>query len=549
MKKFYSAFIGFSLLIILGTTYQIYDSYIETEKTTKIMLVSNAAIIEEAFSATLDNINNTLFNAAYDIALNQRLIEKYPIEILNRRKTPLDRISTIELRIVNNDGDIVSSTTPLDKTKKVNISDRQYFNKLKNNGSGGLEISEPIFGKLRSKWLFIAARRISDLKTNKFLGVVQASIELDFLATYKDKLNIRGDDVFAVAMGKELRFAYRYPTTSDSNMGDPFKYHPNLEPVIKNQQHSVSTVQTSKVDNKKRILAAARIGNFPIVIVIGESHLKVFKGWYIQTAIVIFFALTIIVMAFVMGLKLMKFSQTILSQQEQLVESEKFRALGELAGSIAHEINNPMTIISGNIRKLDRLSMQQPTDFIECRTPINTIKVASERIVQIIMGLKKVARNVKAETASVTIEQIVNESISYCNERITFNNIYLHISHENSQARLTVDAIQISQVFINILNNAIDAIKNGSQKWIKIETQAISKYLVIRIIDSGPGIPKHIISRIMEPFFTTKESNKGTGLGLSISKRIIESHNGKLYYDDSAANTTFVIELPLEQQS
>jgi signal transduction histidine kinase len=107
----------------------------------------------------------------------------------------------------------------------------------------------------------------------------------------------------------------------------------------------------------------------------------------------------------------------------------------------------------------------------------------------------------------------------------------------------------ISQVLLNILNNAFDAIEKMDHRWVRIECVDIGSQVVIRLIDSGPGIREDLRAKILEPFFTTKEVGKGTGLGLSIAHGIVRAHNGKIEIDSSCPNTCFQITLPKYQTS
>ncbi|HET6283919.1 MAG TPA: ATP-binding protein, partial [Polyangia bacterium] len=105
-------------------------------------------------------------------------------------------------------------------------------------------------------------------------------------------------------------------------------------------------------------------------------------------------------------------------------------------------------------------------------------------------------------------------------------------------------SIQISQILLNLLSNAHDAVEKSAAPWVRISVDAEGAQVRIAVIDSGPGVSPALEPRIMEPFFTTKEVGKGTGLGLSVSKGIAESHGGRLSYDRSSAHTRFVLTLP-----
>jgi signal transduction histidine kinase len=115
--------------------------------------------------------------------------------------------------------------------------------------------------------------------------------------------------------------------------------------------------------------------------------------------------------------------------------------------------------------------------------------------------------------------------------------------------RLTIECrpTEISQILLNLLNNAFDAVFSLSEKWVELQVEELPDEIRIQVTDSGSGISKGIREKLMQPFFTTKEPGKGTGLGLSISNRIALKHHGKIYLDESCKNTRFVLVLPKRQ--
>jgi signal transduction histidine kinase len=118
---------------------------------------------------------------------------------------------------------------------------------------------------------------------------------------------------------------------------------------------------------------------------------------------------------------------------------------------------------------------------------------------------------------------------------------------EAGSITLQCRAVEVSQVLVNLLNNAYDAIEGFSQKWIEIKVEESNESVILKVIDCGSGVNPEISDKILKPFFTTKAAGKGTGLGLSISQRIVEAHRGQFTIDTNAKNTTFVVELPKKQ--
>lgn len=229
----------------------------------------------------------------------------------------------------------------------------------------------------------------------------------------------------------------------------------------------------------------------------------------------------------------------------QLIQSAKMATLGEMASGIAHEINNPLTIILGKSKQIQRQIQQ--TEGVESNSQqLSKIISAAERIGRIINGLRTFSRSSEGDPFQIEpLSSIIHDTISLCEERFLNHKIPIEID-EIPLIYIPCRPSQISQVFLNLLSNSLDAVDKLTEKWVKIKfTIDISlNQINIEFTDSGHGIPKEIANRIMQPFFTTKDVGSGTGLGLSISKGIIEKHHGKIALDSSAKNTKFIVTLP-----
>ena len=235
----------------------------------------------------------------------------------------------------------------------------------------------------------------------------------------------------------------------------------------------------------------------------------------------------------------------IKSQQIELIHTSNMAALAEMSGGIAHEINNPLQVLSTHIS----LMKKQLNGIKE--TPDRVLKSLEQmdetvtRISKLVKSLKNLSRNVESENLSTfLLSSVFEDLLSVSSQKLKHLNIDLKIQGDTN-IKVHGQIVPLSQVFINLINNAIDAIGNHDNKWIKIDIfNNDGNKNIITLTDSGLGIPKDVTQKIMLPFFTTKDPGKGTGLGLSISTSLIEKMGGRLYYDISSFNTKFIIELP-----
>jgi signal transduction histidine kinase len=294
--------------------------------------------------------------------------------------------------------------------------------------------------------------------------------------------------------------------------------------------------------------------------------------------------------------------------QLHLIQTEKMSSLGQLVAGVAHEINNPVTFIYGNIAHADKYARQllelvqlyaeyypEPVpeiekliedidfDFLMEDFPklLSSMDMGVNRIRQIVLSLKNFSRLDEAERKPVDIHEGIENTLLILQHRLRpeASNIQL-IKEYGDLPPVECYPGQLNQVFMNLLNNAIDALEKSTPerkrdrellserikrqpKIIKISTEVVDrsfasasssepgqnhKSVVIRIADSGPGIPKELEKRVFDPFFTTKPVGEGTGLGLSISYQIVvEKHGGQLQcVSQPGQGAEFVVEIPLK---
>lgn len=232
-------------------------------------------------------------------------------------------------------------------------------------------------------------------------------------------------------------------------------------------------------------------------------------------------------------------------QEAKSFNNAKLISLGEMAAGIAHEINNPLAIILGSSDQIMRVLSKPDLDRNRLENLTEKIQRTVERISGIIKNLRVLSRNGdKDPYVELKVETILEPSIEISRQRFLEEKVNLEIEKPEGDILCLGQEIPLSQVVLNVLNNAFDAATDGPEpRWVKLIVKPSEGFVDVLIQDSGAGISPEIRNKIMNPFFTTKPMDKGTGLGLSISKSIVEQHGGALILDESQTNTTFIIRL------
>jgi signal transduction histidine kinase len=239
-------------------------------------------------------------------------------------------------------------------------------------------------------------------------------------------------------------------------------------------------------------------------------------------------------------------SQALIDEQQSLlIASSRLSAIGELAGSIAHEINNPLGIVKGYSDQLAMLVMREPMDRQRVSYASQKISETTERMSQIIMSLRRLSYEGQGEPLEkVDLVQVVDDTLAICRQSIQQLGIELIFDRPSGACQTMGRPLQLGQVLLNLIQNARDAVESLDQKWIKISIQKRDSVLELAVEDSGPGLKPEVLARVGQPFFTTKPFGKGTGLGISISRKIMAAHGGSIEVDVRHPRTRFVVAIP-----
>lgn len=228
-----------------------------------------------------------------------------------------------------------------------------------------------------------------------------------------------------------------------------------------------------------------------------------------------------------------------------MAHAAKMATLGQIAAGVAHEINNPVSTASliAALLKRSVTSGTVSAEFVD--TQVNRLELCMQRITKIVSELRGFSRDAVRDPFRLeSLQTIFTETLDLCSAGFGLKNISLICDEVSPNWRVWCRASQISQVLLNLLCNAQDAVCDCEERWVRIEVSEREADYEISVSDSGPGVPEAIRDKVMTPFFTTKGPGHGTGLGLSISANIMVDHGGVLYLDDEASTTRFVVRIP-----
>jgi C4-dicarboxylate-specific signal transduction histidine kinase len=245
-----------------------------------------------------------------------------------------------------------------------------------------------------------------------------------------------------------------------------------------------------------------------------------------------------------------RFAERERSQQAMMLASSNLSSLGEMAAGVAHEINNPLTAILLGSTQARQLASKSEPDLAALGRILERIERSAERIGKIVSGMRTLSRDGSGDPfVPVQATAILEDTLSICSTRFRNAGIELGAPGEGvSGLALQCRPVQVSQVLLNLLNNAFDAVGGQQGPWVRIEVAAVAdpdgrQWVEMAVLNSGPKISRDLAQQVMRPFFTTKPVGKGTGLGLSIARSIAEVHGGSLTLDLSGEHTRFVLKL------
>jgi signal transduction histidine kinase len=230
--------------------------------------------------------------------------------------------------------------------------------------------------------------------------------------------------------------------------------------------------------------------------------------------------------------------------RERSIQSEKLAAVGLMAGSIIHELMNPIAIIEGVARRMLKKSGEDQVSSTDIQENCNKIISLVDRVVKINNSMRNMVRQTAESSEATKIRAIIEDATNLVSHIAKQKSISIAIGQFSPEIEVVCRRVEISQIVLNLLNNAVHALEGLEDRRINIDVGEQGDNLIISVTDSGPGIPVDIREKIFGMFYTTKPVGKGTGLGLSTSRQIAINHGGTLDLDPGSPNTRFMLTLP-----
>lgn len=538
--KIVATTLSFSLVPLLALGYSMYH----------LFSVSFTAKIIERLSTLAENRRN-----AIDLFLEERISQlntlayTHSLEQLGDEKT-LGRVFTlmqsrsksfVDIGIIDRDGNHAAYVGPY-QLQKINYSNEAWFHEVMLRG---IYVSDVFTGFRKFPHFIIAVLRREENKT----WILRATIDTEIFDGMVKAAQVgqKGD---AFVINKDGIFQTQ-PRFGGELLGKSSIWMPT---------RSAGTQTGQKMDNGDgSLFASTWLKNKEWVLVVKEDPKEELIPLH-QARLLVFGlgvgGILLIVVGSVFVTKHM-ISQLIKTDREKaqldssLIQSSKMAALGKLAAGIAHEVNNPLAVIKEKVGWIKDLLSEEDVskseNFQEFEDSVRKIDLHVDRAKKVTHRLLGFARRMEPVQEKVDVNKVLDETIDFLRNEAHYRNITIETEFKSTLPQTLSDSAQLQQVFLNILNNAIDAMKRDGAIHVKTELVPKDNSIAVTITDNGPGMPTEILTKIFDPFFTTKEVGTGTGLGLSISYSIMEKLGGRIMVaSEVGQGTSFTIYLPVK---
>ena len=539
------------LLILAIVDYNISKQAIESEillRTSR--LVSNA---RRTLTSYLDERKFALNFLILDNTYDQLIDEQRLKQLLDNLKSGLGEWS--ELGVIDHHGIQRNYAGPY-QLKGMNYSEQEWYKKLnytdtdsyRDNISMRSNISDVFLGFRNTPHFVISVLHSNPIGLDWLHYILRASLDIDRLSAILSQLEVTGEgDAFLINHEGTLQ-------TPSRHYGGVLEKFPLAVPAYSERTQVIES--RDHLDHQV-VIGYAYITGTPFILMVVKQKQNLMKAWYDTGAKILIFLIgsVLIIVAVVIGISTYLVNSIYQSDQKrvatlhQVEYANKMASIGRLSAGVAHEINNPLAIINekaGLIKDLFTFRQEYASDN-RLIGLVDSIISSVDRCATITRQLLNFARNIQVSVQKVNLKNIVADVLEFQAKEAGYRSITIVVDIAEEIPEFVSDRGKLQQIFINLVNNAFAAMKDGGQLEIRSRLASDGRSLVTAVSDNGCGIPQENIEKIFEPFFTTKSGSGGTGLGLSITYGLVKEIGGTIDIESAVEKgTTFVITLPLE---
>jgi len=455
--------------------------------------------------------------------------------------------SFIDLGLIDQDGAHIAYVGPYaEKLKTVNYGREQWFHEVI---SSGFYVSDVLLGFRQVPHIFLAVTRTEGNRT----WILRATISSDIVEQIVHRAQLgKNGDAFVINRNNILQTTPRF----SGRLLEPPEAPDFSSEVLANVREvgykgAATLFATSELSLPRWVLVAREDLQEDMLPLLNARRSEVL---IILAGIFMIVAGTVLTSRWITN-ALARVEEEKAKSEDLAVQSNKMAALGKMAAGIAHEINNPLQVmkeLTGSMNDILEFStVIEDKDLEEIRAYIKKVDRQLDRCRDITHKMLRFGRRMEPWQEFCDVNFVLAEAVGFLADEAKHRDIMIQTDYGEGLPRITTDVAQLQQAFLNIIDNAIDAI--GRSGAITIGTSLEKRdnaQVIIRMSDTGCGIAKETLPRIFDPFYTTKGPKEGVGLGLSVSYRIIEQLNGKIEVEsEKGKGTTFTIRLPVAGQT
>ncbi|MEW6288316.1 MAG: ATP-binding protein [Thermodesulfobacteriota bacterium] len=494
----------------------------------------------EGAQKTLQALINELHSSIEFVVREDRCEEMLDQETLDAMliRLKLKYNGFVDLGVIDSQGIQLTYSGPY-KLQGYNYRVQEWFDQVVRHG---FYVSNVFLGYRNIPHFVIAISK--KLPESEDFWILRATINADTLQEFISTINTKAsDDIFIVSNSGKLQTSSRY-------FGNAMEFCPICETA--SHIHDILKLNKGMGDV---LQVSAPLDNTPwLLVLIKEKYIHQ-AAWFSFRSRLLLIVLCCSVACLIISYSLStmltnRIRETDEKRQSLLTDAEhsnKLASIGRLAAGVAHEINNPLAIIdqkSGLMQDLLGLTgdFKYKDKFYASITGIQNSVSRCKVITHRLLGF---ARRMDVILEEVKLNELIQEVLNFLEKEAMYSRIRMELNFQEDLPTIFCDRGQLQQIFLNIINNAIDAI--GKDGLISIITRLQETEVVVQIKDSGPGIPPNILQHIFDPFFTTKSPGKGTGLGLSIAYGLVKKIGGEITVNSEIGKgATFEIRLPVK---